>query len=133
MSPAHSRGKSGRLYRYQFSTSVQRGESRRCDLHPGDATAIKRLVADPLERLVPGKRWICELQSLPLRPNAIDMVLSANRRDGANASAVGVAAHHLANDKRSVCLVRAPRLAAGAWMPAVSKMMPVPARPGMRA
>jgi len=78
MSPAHSRGKSGRLYRYYVSTSVQRGEHRKVDLHRIAATAIEHLVLNTLERLLPGKDGVSELRSVHLRSNAIDLVLPEN-------------------------------------------------------
>ena len=78
MSPAHSRGRSGRLYRYYVSASVQRGENRNCELHRVAASAIEHLVANTLERLLPGKDFGPILQSVHLRPDAIDLVLPVN-------------------------------------------------------
>ena len=78
MSPAHSRGSSGRLYRYYVSASVQCGENRNCDLHRVAATAIEQLVAHTLERMLPGKEVNPLLRSVHLRPDAIDLVLPAN-------------------------------------------------------
>ena len=78
MSPAHSRGSSGRLYRYYVSASVQRGRSRDGELHRVAASAIEQLVKATLERLLPGKGCDRVLQSVHLRPDAIDLVLPAN-------------------------------------------------------
>lgn len=78
MSPTHSRGRSGRLYRYYVSASVQRGENRNCELHRVAASAIEQLVASMLERLLSGKDSGPILQSVHLRPDAIDLVLPAN-------------------------------------------------------
>ena len=78
MSPAHSRGSSGRLYRYYVSASVQRGENGNCQLRRVAASAIEHLVANTLERLLPGKDFGPILQSVHLQPDAIDLVLPAN-------------------------------------------------------
>ncbi|MFC0588921.1 recombinase family protein [Novosphingobium aquiterrae] len=78
MSPAHSRGRSGRLYRYYVSTSVQRGGKHKPELHRVAATAIEQLVMNTLERLLPGKDSGAIQLSVHLRPDAIDLVLPAN-------------------------------------------------------
>ena len=55
MSPTFSRGRSGRLYRYYVSTSLQQGGSAPDDdvLRRVPAPAIEQLVGDALARLVP--------------------------------------------------------------------------------
>ena len=78
MSPAHSRGRSGRLYRYYVSTSVQRGGKDGAQLHRIAASAIEQLVAHTLERLLPGKDADRALQSVHLRTGAIDLVIPSN-------------------------------------------------------
>jgi site-specific DNA recombinase len=78
MSPAHSRGRTGRLYRYYVSASVQRGGKCSGELHRVAASAIEQLVARTLERLFPGKDTDSALHSVHLRPDAIDLVLPAN-------------------------------------------------------
>ena len=74
MSPAHSRGGSGRLYRYYVSASVQRGSKREGGLHRVAAPAIEQLVTTTLERLLPGKDADRVLHSVHLRPDAFDLV-----------------------------------------------------------
>ena len=78
MSPAHSRGRSRRLYRYYVSASVQRGGKRSAKLHRVAATAIEQLVTNTLERLLPSKGTSSILLSVHLRPDAVDIVLPAN-------------------------------------------------------
>jgi site-specific DNA recombinase len=78
MSPAHSRGRSGRLYRYYVSASVQRGNKCSDELHRVAAAAIEQLVANRLERLLPGKDADGTLQSVHLRPDSIDLVFPEN-------------------------------------------------------
>ncbi len=78
MSPAHSRGRSGRLYRYYVSTSVQRGGKDGAQLHRIAASAIEQPVAHTLERLLPGKDADRALQSVHLRTGAIDLVIPSN-------------------------------------------------------
>ena len=78
MSPTHSRGRSGRLYRYYVSASVQRGGKHSCELHRVAASAIEQLVANTLGRLFPGMDADRVLDSVHLRPDAIDLVLPAN-------------------------------------------------------
>ncbi|MFM5893516.1 MAG: recombinase family protein [Novosphingobium sp.] len=77
MSPAHSRGNSGRLYRYYVSASIQQGARKNGELHRVAASAIEQLTATTLERLLPGKT-VSTLQSAHLRPDAIDLVLPAS-------------------------------------------------------
>ena len=81
MSPAHSRGSSGRLYRYYVSSCVQRGGKPIAALHRVAASAIEGLIANTLDRLLPGKNANRLLQCVHLRPDAIDLVLpqSASR------------------------------------------------------
>ena len=78
MSPAHSRGRSGRLYRYYVTASVQSGGKRAAELHRVAASAIEHLVTNTLDRLLPGKDAGRVLQSVHLRPDAVDLVLPAN-------------------------------------------------------
>ena len=78
MSPAHSRGSSGRLYRYYVSASVQRGAKHNGELHRVAASAIELLVASTLERLLPGKGADRFLHAVHLRSDGIDLVLPAN-------------------------------------------------------
>ena len=78
MSPAHSRGRSGRLYRYYVSASLQRGGNPSGELHRVAASAIELLVANTLERLLPGKDANRTLQSIHLRTDSIDLVLPEN-------------------------------------------------------
>ena len=78
MSPAHSRGRSGRLYRYYVSASVLRGGKDGAQLHRIAASAIEQLVAHTLERLLPGKDADRALQSVHLRTGAIDLVIPSN-------------------------------------------------------
>jgi len=78
MSPAHSRGRSGRLYRYYVSASVQRGGKDGAQLHRVAASAIEQFVARTLERLLPGKDADHALQSVHLRAGAIDLVIPAH-------------------------------------------------------
>jgi DNA invertase Pin-like site-specific DNA recombinase len=79
MSPAHSRGRSGRLYRYYISASVQRGAKRSAELHRVAASAVEQLVANTLERLLPGKDTARTLRSVHLRPDSMDLVFPANQ------------------------------------------------------
>jgi hypothetical protein len=51
MSPAHSRGRSGRVYRYYVSTSLQRGEPRKAILQRVPAPALEATVSAAFERL----------------------------------------------------------------------------------
>ena len=78
MSPAHSRGGSGRLYRYYVSASAQCGAKCNGKLHRVAAPAIEQLVASTLDRLVPGKDASRVLHSVHLRPDAIDLILPSN-------------------------------------------------------
>jgi len=78
MSPAHSRGRSGRLYRYYVSNSVQRGSKCDSELHRVAASPIEQLVENTLERLLPAKNAGRMLHSVHLRSDAIDLVLPAN-------------------------------------------------------
>ena len=77
MSPAHSRGRSGRLYRYYVSSSLQRGGMSKSILHRVAASAIEQLVTSTLERLLPGIDGDRALHAIHLRPDAIDLVLPA--------------------------------------------------------
>ena len=78
MSPTHSRGRSGKLYRYYVSTSLQRGGKKRSGIQRVAAPAIEQLVTSALERLLPQKISGRALQSVHLRADAIDLVLPAS-------------------------------------------------------
>ena len=104
MSPTHSRGRSGRLYRYYVSASVQRGGNHNADLHRVAASAIEGLIANTLERLLPTKDDRV-LHSVHLRPDAIDLVLPANVARALAARIEGE--EHLASRDRQ-CVVTIP-------------------------
>ena len=59
------------------SPSVQRGSKPDYKLHRVAASAIEQLVANTLDRLLPGMESDRMLQSVHLRPDAIDLVLPA--------------------------------------------------------
>lgn len=82
MSPAHSRGRSGRLYRYYVSASLQQGGQRQACLQRVAAPALEQLVSATLERLVPGQATSSLIQAVHLRPSGIDLVLPASMARG---------------------------------------------------
>ena len=105
MSPAHSRGRSGRLYRYYVSASLQRGGNPSGELHRVAASAIELLVANTLERLLPGKDANRTLQSVHLRPDSIDLVLPANL---SRAVAARIAGEEQVASRDQQCVVTIP-------------------------
>ena len=74
MSPAHARGRSGRVYRYYVSASLQRGEPRKPILQRVPAPAIEAGVSSALERLLPEKQ-VGRLKAVHLHKSAVQIVL----------------------------------------------------------
>lgn len=105
MSPAHSRGSSGRLYRYYVSASVQRGGKHNTELHRVAASAIEQLVLSTLERLLPGKDIDSALHSVHLRPDAIDLAVPANM---ARAAATQIEGHEQIAQRGQHCVITIP-------------------------
>ena len=105
MSPAHSRGSSGRLYRYYVSASVQRGGKHNTELHRVAASAIEQLVLNTLERLLLGKNIDSALHSVHLRPDAIDLVVPANM---ARAAAAQIEGHEQIAQRGQHCVITIP-------------------------
>lgn len=105
MSPAHSRGRSGRLYRYYVSASGQRGGKREVELHRVAAPSLEQLVASVLGRLVPGKDADRVLRSVHLHLGAIDLVLPAGL---SRAVAARIAGEEQVTSRGDDCIVTVP-------------------------
>lgn len=75
MSPAHARGRSGRLYRYYVSGSLQRGEPRKGFVQRVPAPAIEAAIDAALIRLLPDT-VSCKLKAVHLCERAVRLVLT---------------------------------------------------------
>ena len=102
---AASRGRSGRLYRYYVSASIQRGSKQNAELHRVAASSIEQLVVNTLERLLPGKDTDSALHSVHLRPDAIDLVVPANL---ARATAARIEGHEQIVQRGQHCVITIP-------------------------
>lgn len=83
MSPTHSRGRGGRLYRYYVSTSLQRGKSdKQADIvQRVPASAIETLVGNTLASLARHRPiTIAEVRAVHLAAGSIRIHLSRTRR-----------------------------------------------------
>ncbi len=74
MSPTHSRGRSGRVYRYYVSASLQRGEAARTILQRVSAPTLESTVASAVERLLPNK-GARQLKAVHVHAAALQLVL----------------------------------------------------------
>lgn len=105
MSPAHSRGRSGRLYRYYVSGSLQRGGQAKDCVQRTPAPAIEQLVTVTLDRLLGSGCKTHTLQAVHLREGSIEIVLPA-------AAARGVAGRLDADEQVEVsgatCVISIP-------------------------
>ena len=75
MSPAHARGRSGRLYRYYVSGSLQRGEPRKHFVQRVPAPAIEAAIDAAVTRLLPDA-VSCKLKAVHLRQSWVRLVLT---------------------------------------------------------
>ena len=74
MTPAHARGRSGRVYRYYVSSSLQRGAPRKAFVQRVPAPAIEHEIASALDRLFPGIASP-PIKEVRLRNGAADLLL----------------------------------------------------------
>ncbi|MFC4295987.1 recombinase family protein [Novosphingobium tardum] len=105
MSPAHSRGRSGRLYRYYVSASLQRGASRGSCLQRVAAPALEQVVTTTLERLLGQPASSDLLRAVHLKAAAIDLVLP---RPAARSIAARVSDDETVTLEDDACIVTIP-------------------------
>ena len=74
MTPAHARGRTGRIYRYYVSSSLQRGEPRKPVVQRLPAPAIEAVVSAVLERLLPEPAR-SRLKAVHVQVGAVRLVL----------------------------------------------------------
>jgi len=109
MSPAFSRGRNGRLYRYYVSASLQQGGTmdQGKSIQRISAVAIERLVHDLVRRWLPNANSPLDVPlSISLRKDAVLIDMPGHLRSEISASLIGLEA--MSQSSRQSCRIRVP-------------------------